>query len=341
MCYTCQVLNPPALPLTQLLPCRSEKQQVAAFFESSGPGALRWYYQVHDLCMCLDQRSAAGANLPAFLPQVPEERTKDGSYVQKGTKQSLFLSTPQVTSLLHVCLSPAMLHTFCSPWAPPLCCPPPLLLTQLDKLSGKCVYFVRTNPKGISEKTYENDMAVGEITGTALDTFKALVSDLYLPLFQEQQSWGKMPQDHTKEFLSGAGKFSSVLSEASNCLQGGIELRMPEDKYQQQYDLRPGSFTAAAADVDASKNMEDCLNDWCRQVEALLAQQNGINPGEEPGPDTELEFWRTRMAQFNSLTEQLKTKECKLVLGVTHMGKTMVSGVVRGFACSCCLHRLS
>jgi hypothetical protein len=47
------------------------------------------------------------------------------------------------------------------------------------------------------------------------------------------------------------------------------------------------------------------------------------------------------MAQFNSLTEQLKTKECKLVLGVTHMGKTMVSGVVRGFACSCCLHRLS
>jgi hypothetical protein len=216
-------------------------------------------------------------------------------------------------------------------------CHPLLLLPQLDKLSGKCVYFVRTNPKGITEKTCEADMAVGEITGTALDTFKALVSDLYLPLFQEQQSWGKMPQDHTKEFLSGAGKFSSVLAEASNCLQGGIELRMPEDKYQQQYDLRPGSFTAAAADMDAAKNMEDCLNDWCRQVEGLLAQQNGINPGEEPGPDTELEFWRTRMAQFNSLTEQLKTKGCKLVLGVTHMGKTMVRGVARVFACSCCL----
>jgi hypothetical protein len=46
------------------------------------------------------------AGLSIFPPQVPEERTKDGSYVQKGTKQSLFLSTPQVTFSLHLCRCP-------------------------------------------------------------------------------------------------------------------------------------------------------------------------------------------------------------------------------------------
>ena len=29
---------------------------------------------------------------------------------------------------------------------------------------------------------------------------------------------------------------------------------------------------------------------------------------DEVGPDTELEYWRNRMAKFNSITEQLKSK---------------------------------
>lgn len=75
---------------------------------------------------------------------------------------------------------------------------------QADRVgSGKCMFFVRINPKGVSEKAIESDIAVGEIQGSALDTFKALVADLYLPVLQEQGSWGKMPADHMQEFLAG------------------------------------------------------------------------------------------------------------------------------------------
>lgn len=49
-------------------------------------------------------------------------------------------------------------------------------------------------------------MAVGEIKGSALDTFRALLADLFLPVLQEQSSWGKMPPQHTKDFLSGADR---------------------------------------------------------------------------------------------------------------------------------------
>lgn len=76
-------------------------------------------------------------------------------------------------------------------------------LPQGERLSGKSLFFVRVNPKGISEKTLESDVAVGEIQGSALDTFKALLADLFLPLLQEQSSWGKMPPQHTKDFLTG------------------------------------------------------------------------------------------------------------------------------------------
>jgi dynein heavy chain len=75
---------------------------------------------------------------------------------------------------------------------------------QGERLPGKSLFFVRVNPKGVSEKTLESDLAVGEIQGSALDTFKALLAEVFVPLLQEQGSWGKMPPQHTKDFLTGA-----------------------------------------------------------------------------------------------------------------------------------------
>lgn len=93
-----------------------------------------------------------------------------------------------------------------------------LLQSQGDRLSGKCLFFVRVNPKGVSEKTLESDVAVGEIQGTALDTFKALLADLFLPLLQEQGSWGKMPPQHTKDFLTGAQNLSGAVLQYDTAL---------------------------------------------------------------------------------------------------------------------------
>ena len=61
------------------------------------------------------------------------------------------------------------------------------------------------------------------------------------------------------------------------------------------------------------------LAEWCKQTDALLAESEAgaATPlNDESGPDTELEFWRVRMAKFNSVTEQMKSKDCRLVMGV-------------------------
>ena len=40
------------------------------------------------------------------------------------------------------------------------------------------------------------------------------------------------------------------------------------------------------------------------------------------GPRVELEYWKKRMAQFNSLLAHAKSKECKAVVGVLHIAKS-------------------
>lgn len=60
-----------------------------------------------------------------------------------------------------------------------------------------------------------------------------------------------------------------MLAEASNCLQGSIELKLPDPKYAAAYELKPGAFNAAANDPQVARHMDECLTDWCRQVRSI------------------------------------------------------------------------
>jgi hypothetical protein len=104
---------------------------------------------------------------------------------------------------------------------------------QGERLPGKSLFFVRVNPKGVSEKMLESDVAVGEIQGSALDTFKALLAEVFLPLLQEQGSWGKMPPQHTKDFLTGVHSWKLGLTagcttacSATIAAEAAVQLRV-------------------------------------------------------------------------------------------------------------------
>jgi hypothetical protein len=49
-------------------------------------------------------------------------------------------------------------------------------------------------------------------------------------------------------------------------VQGGPELRKPDDRVLARFDLRPASINAAAADAETARACDDCVTSWCRQV---------------------------------------------------------------------------
>eukprot|EP00217_Crustomastix_stigmatica_P013603 CAMPEP_0183798542 /NCGR_PEP_ID=MMETSP0803_2-20130417/19119_1 /TAXON_ID=195967 /ORGANISM="Crustomastix stigmata, Strain CCMP3273" /LENGTH=4519 /DNA_ID=CAMNT_0026043227 /DNA_START=42 /DNA_END=13598 /DNA_ORIENTATION=- len=241
-----------------------------------------------------DFYKADGPPKLVFFHQVPEEETEDGEFVPVGTKPELFLTSG-----------------------------------EMDRLKGKAVYFIRSGakddrPKPVGEKTVEQDIAVGEINGSsALDTFRSLVSDLFLPILSEQEKWGKNTEENTQDFMANANKFSNDLNKAVSSLHGGVELRKPDKHYVDTIELRQQMFNKAASDPEIAKHFEEVLADWCTQVEKLLEEgESNRNEPEDVGPDSELQFWRSRSAKFNSITEQLRSKECKLVMGVTLAGRS-------------------
>lgn len=77
----------------------------------------------------------------------------------------------------------------------------PTVVLQREPLLNKLVYFLRSNPKGVSDKTCEQDIVAGELSKESLDNYGTLLSALYLPVFQEQGNWGKSDTEHTHQFL--------------------------------------------------------------------------------------------------------------------------------------------
>jgi dynein heavy chain len=230
----------------------------------------------------------AGPPKLLFYHQVPEVENADGDFVQVGSAKKLFVTSG-----------------------------------ELDRLREHAVYFVRTNPRGVSDKSVEQDVMAGEVRGSVLDSFRALVTNLYVPILQSQTNWGKNTEENTTEFVQGIAKFGATLTEAVHSLQGGVDLMKPDKKHVDAIDLRPQSFNRAATEPEVAEHIERVLEDWCTRTEALLELGEGNRKeSDEVGPDTELEYWRNRMAKFNSITEQLKSKECKLVLGVAMAGRS-------------------
>jgi len=185
-----------------------------------------------------------------------------------------------------------------------------------ERLVGKCVYFVRLAPKPVTEKTVEADIATGELNGNTLEIFKSLVADLYVPILEEQTAWGKAPQDNAKQFVAGAHKFGDMLGLATASLRGAVELRAPEPEFAKG-EPKPSAFHAAAQNEAATAHFVSCMEDWCAAVDEALRATDASDA--EAGPDTELEYWRTRMAALNYVQEQLKTPERRWVLGVCAM----------------------
>ena len=64
------------------------------------------------------------------------------------------------------------------------------------------------------------------------------------------------------------------------------------------------------------------VDEWADKVEQLLDGESKRKDTAELGPRTELEFWRMRMSQFNSITEQLKIKRVKVLFAVLTAAKS-------------------
>ena|SRR6218665_458 len=85
----------------------------------------------------------------------------------------------------------------------------------------------------------------------------------------------------------------------------------------------PHDYVVAANSSETVQQMEACMAIWIRQIEKVLAESEQMRrEADDIGPKAELDHWKKRMAKFNFLVDQLKSRHVKAVVGVLQAAKS-------------------
>lgn len=188
---------------------------------------------------------------------------------------------------------------------------------RLRARGKKACYFLRLGPLDKEQASCPN-LVHGELGDDPLKSLELSLSRLYQPLCENRANWGKADEEQTREFLDACSKVSSELKESIKSLYGGLELRKPDKRFELDGAGRNLS-QRSKDDQELVDHFETLLEEWCNQIEAYLESTSADSyesSAPDAGPMTELESWKRRMQRLTSITEQLKTKDCKTVIAV-------------------------
>ncbi|KAG2377570.1 hypothetical protein C9374_009086 [Naegleria lovaniensis] len=194
-----------------------------------------------------------------------------------------------------------------------------------------CIYFVKEEITTNITMNNIEDIAMGVISGSKglMKELKDRLENLYVPQLRKQSDWGELSQSNDKkeeiiEFLENVEKFVQNVSEAKIALESSIRLEPP--KKFSSIESKPKSFLKTALNrTDVISSFEEAVSTWMGDIDALLNEVTAVREeDDESGPAAELDYWKSRMAKFNSITDQLRGKVCKTVLSVLKAKKSPI-----------------
>ncbi|XP_071818739.1 dynein axonemal heavy chain 5-like isoform X4 [Apostichopus japonicus] len=187
-----------------------------------------------------------------------------------------------------------------------------------------CLYFLRHDVSSeVDPVRMEKDIFCGELRHSVLDNLNTVLSDIFLPLLKAQKDWGKCSYENVNQCLTNLERYAGVLAETVNVPASARQqvLRRPDNLVSHEFS----KHRTTSYDQGIITEYEALVNEWISTIDNALAD-GGDERFMDPtsGPLSELDRWRRRQRMLSSIMEQLKGKECKMVIGVLITTKSKV-----------------
>jgi dynein heavy chain len=198
-----------------------------------------------------------------------------------------------------------------------------------EPFPGTCAFFLRLTSKPLTVHNIGNETYFGMLEangGGMLGAIRHLLTTVFIPALHRYASWGlgdaKDSERLRREFLVKLESFVHILAGAEESLSDVVSLH-PCEEVDLALISTPSDYLRASANPEIVEQLERCLVMWCKDLEQILTKSDQMRKeADNVGPRVELEYWKKRMAQFNSLLAHARSKECKAVVGVLHIAKS-------------------
>ena len=183
------------------------------------------------------------------------------------------------------------------------------------KIPGKVLVFIKLGEEVLDARKIPNQLIVQEIGGPGpFENLELLANEVFLPVLSNpnnQNKWGEVP---TREIMDKFHNFLSSTTIICGQIKGETRLPMPP------IDLS-GANNGGKNKISL---LEGAIITWTKQIRSVLKldPESQLKAGLNPTPDVEIEFWKNKAANLNSIFEQLQGPKIRRVLKALDQSKS-------------------
>ncbi|CAF1677145.1 unnamed protein product, partial [Adineta ricciae] len=193
-------------------------------------------------------------------------------------------------------------------------------------LKTKACFFAKKLPEPLQRESKEkvtSALNFGDLSNAALEQLQIYVNDVVRPLIATPQNHEEWPDVISSDLQKHVSDLQSQLQVVNSLVKGKILLPYP--KYTSSSTTSNGTTTntnghsrAHESAQTSSKNgevidlklvhaVESVVIEWSHQIRQVLKKDSAqpLLDGLDPLPSTEIEFWKSKRAHLESISEQL------------------------------------
>ncbi|KAJ1151041.1 hypothetical protein NDU88_003828 [Pleurodeles waltl] len=184
------------------------------------------------------------------------------------------------------------------------------------------LYFMRAETStDVDPVRMEREIFCGEIKESPVENLKCLLTELFFPVLRAQADWGSCSQESVAHFLSGLDKYVVAIQDVSTMAKSEKQQILKRPTHVISPDFL--QQRSAILDSDIVNEHEALVLDWIKTIDQILMEAVDERVLDiTTTPLTELDRWHRRHKILGSITEQLRGKECKTVIGLLISAKS-------------------
>ena len=179
---------------------------------------------------------------------------------------------------------------------------------------NKPLYFIKVKDGRVNTESIDQELLVSDVTSAPLEHLELIMREVYLPLLSNannQEGWGEVS---SKEIMDRLHSFLAQVSITVGQTQGQTCLPLPS------VDTDINGINTK----DRIHVLEGAVITWTKQIKNVLKQDPEmlLKQGMNPTPDIEVEFWKSKATNLNSIFEQLQSRRIRRVLKFLDVSKS-------------------
>eukprot|EP01038_Epipyxis_sp_PR26KG_P005405 gene5405-7492_t len=186
---------------------------------------------------------------------------------------------------------------------------------------GQVFYLVKLHKTQVSEGKIAEEIVYGDIVSNPLEHLASLSQRIFFPIVGSKKSVEAWSETVAKDVRDSFETFVSNVQITQGHVKGYTCLPLPNTGNSKAENAKDDNQSDLYSQIHA---LEGALITWTKQIKNVLKNDSEslFQSAVDPSPLNEIDFWKTKASNLNSIFDQLQSPMIRRVLKVLDKSKS-------------------